>query len=192
VNLDPHEQLRAEHDAAMQDYLARGGRIDVLPRGAMATAGWKPEDYALQSPKAKARTMRAREIAKEEQAARRRAKAAEPLPRTVKERPAPKPAAPKPAKATRKARPQPDPRIGTRTAEMRRAAMGKPRGKVPHKANAILALLQAKGPMRAREIAEALGDSTQTIGQRLWVMRKRGRITSKGSQGNMRWSAKCP
>lgn len=38
MNLDPHETERAELAQAMADYLARGGRIETIPRGVMVTA----------------------------------------------------------------------------------------------------------------------------------------------------------
>lgn len=189
MNLDPHENERAECDAAMAAFLAKGGKIDRLPNGAMAASGWKPEDYDPSNPKTKQRSMRNREIAKEEQAARKRAKAAEPLPRDVKVLPAPKPKSPKSQAAKPPRVPRPDARI--RSAEHRRARKGAPMGPEPVKANAVLALLQARGPMTAAAIAHALGDLPATTGQRLWVMRKRGKLESVGSRGNMRWKAKA-
>lgn len=112
-----------------------------------------------------------------------------------KRSPAPKP--PRPRRPVKVAAPRPPrpPKAAAagarvRTAEMRRAAKGKPMGKPPHKANEIIALLQAKGPLRCRAIAEILGDNINTVGQRLWVMRERGQIASEGNRGNMRWKVK--
>lgn len=38
VRQDAHD----EHDRQMAEFLARGGRIEQIPRGAMAEAGWTP------------------------------------------------------------------------------------------------------------------------------------------------------
>jgi hypothetical protein len=78
-----------------------------------------------------------------------------------------------------------------RTAEMRRAAKGKPMGKAPVKSDAIVNLLRAKGPMNCRSVATTLVEPVTAVGQLLWVLRKRGRVESLGRRGNMRWKAKA-
>lgn len=117
MNLDPHENVRAECDAAMAAFLAKGGKIDRLPNGAMAASGWKSEHYDPSSHTAKQRSMRNREIAKEEREA--------------------------------------------------------------------LAVT-----MTARQLADLKGWPMNNTMQRLTRLREQGLVESKGSKGNMRWSAK--
>jgi hypothetical protein len=71
VGMDPREAERAELDAAYQAFLARGGKPEQIPRGAMAEAGWSAKQRANRQVVTKAK----REATMAEHEARKRAQA---------------------------------------------------------------------------------------------------------------------
>lgn len=145
MNLSNNPELSIASQRIAEDFeafIARGGEVETVPRGAMAEAGWTSRQLVNRAISTKA--LRESEFAERE--ARKLAKASLPLPRGSERRPA-KVKAPKPPKAPRP--PQP---VHAKTGRTK----GAPRKDGPSKVKMVLATL-ANGPMTARQIAEANG-----------------------------------
>lgn len=153
----------------VEEFLARGGQIDTVPRGAMTEAGWTPEQRNINSPEFKARAIKLREervaVTAAEVAARKTAEGKSEIPkrRHIKAKPA------KPAKATFVVRaPHPNGRDGSKTQ----------------------ALLDALGAewLHVTEIAAKCGLPRDHVSARLTQLRLQGEVISFGQRPRMLWA----
>lgn len=150
MNLSNNPELSIQSQRIAEDFeafIARGGQVETLPRGAMAESGWTGRQ--LLNPQVHTKAMR--EVEQAEREARKLAKRSIPAP-AGSERPLPRVKAakpPKPPKPPRVRKPRP---VYAKTGR----PIGRPRNGEGTKARAILDAL-ATGPKTAREIADPLG-----------------------------------
>ena len=144
--------------ADIQAFLARGGQIEALPRGAMAETGWTSRQLA--NPSTFTKSLRAAEIAEREA---KKAKAGiVPAPRGT-ERPV------RPV-ALKRQRVCNGPRIAQAGTQKAR----------------ILALMEG-GDVRTRDVMAAIGITSQAAGVQLTGLCKAGLVVAKGAPRQRTW-----
>lgn len=165
----------------VEQFLARGGEIRHIPRGAMAEAGWKDADFAPNSPAARQRSFERMAAEKAEREARKAADAAVPAPKKPERAPkpakAPKPrkvAEPRPPKATRAPKPPKPARPGP---EFARPGTGK---------RQVLDAIWSEWTTVAA-ISQKTGITTHNVREYLRLLRARGLVECAGSHKQRLW-----
>lgn len=147
----------------VEQFLARGGQIETVPRGAMAETGWTGKQFAQAITNVSTAAKKERVAAEAaERKARKAADAAVP---------APKPKASKPPKPPRSERPAFSNRNGYDGAKTR----------------SMLAALKA-GWLTARQISEASGQHIDSVCARMNQLRLQGVVISHGVRPRMLWA----
>lgn len=156
------EADHAAIDAQVATFLARGGQIEVIPRGVSGEGNLTPRQRINPTVMTKAD----REAKKARDAT---------IPSTrAKSDVAPRPRVRKPREPKARTRNGPMPaRPGTKQRE-------------------ALDALRKAGPITAKAFASTMGWGHNLTVRRLTVLRETGLATSEGTRASMRWRAACP